>query len=396
MLPKDNGQLYQNSLKRNITRHYFLRNQRARSEMNMQELTVESADWLAVNQAHRFILNGWNSTKRISHLIIRGERKIGSFQNWRMEIEELKKFSCTETKRAQQLRIDELSWQEKESRSTVNQLTVQIQELQDKTNPLNDSSALGYPTFPVILQLLRVLAEYLAAILACSLTHRTCGTSGTVFEDPPAPNEPTAACCGNARSLTATHCQPMSRNTGRSVTKVHELERNSQNFTVHTPRFAGKFSIWNPSSQAEGAYAQICIFDQSRNQVSEMRFVFSPSPSTFQCWKTSFKTEVCSSGKIRFKTEVCTCSQFPTEAMLWIKEVEMVESVDDPTTSQSIGVRQFLKFEMLDAKIASALKKIVMNSYIKKKVNLEEHRPKWKTDFSVEGRLRSWSTNTSG
>ena len=33
--------------------------------------------------------------------------------------------------------------------------------------------------------------------------------------------------------------------------------------------------------------------------------------------------------KMRFKTEVCTCSQFLTEAMLWIKEVEMVDSVDD-------------------------------------------------------------------
>ena len=27
----------------------------------------------------------------------------------------------------------------------------------------------------------------------------------------------------------------------------------------------------------------------------------------------------------RFKTDVCTCSQFPTEVMLWIKEVEMVD-----------------------------------------------------------------------
>ena len=30
-----------------------------------------------------------------------------------------------------------------------------------------------------------------------------------------------------------------------------------------------------------------------------------------------------------YPREVCTCSQFPTEAMLWIKEVEMVDSVDD-------------------------------------------------------------------
>ena len=33
--------------------------------------------------------------------------------------------------------------------------------------------------------------------------------------------------------------------------------------------------------------------------------------------------------KIRFKIEGCTCSQFPTEAVHWINEVELVESVDD-------------------------------------------------------------------
>ena len=40
-------------------------------------------------------------------------------------------------------------------------------------------------------------------------------------------------------------------------------------------------------------------------------------PKTFACWK------------IIFKNEVCSCSQFLAEAMLWIKEVELVESVDD-------------------------------------------------------------------
>ena len=42
-----------------------------------------------------------------------------------------------------------------------------------------------------------------------------------------------------------------------------------------------------------------------------------PNPASFACWK------------IRFQTEVCTCSQFSTEAILWIKEVELVDSVDD-------------------------------------------------------------------
>ena len=57
--------------------------------------------------------------------------------------------------------------------------------------------------------------------------------------------------------------------------------------------------------------------DQQRLQISDLHFDKFPTPATLACWK------------IRFKTEVCTCSQFPTEAMQWIKEVEMVDSVDD-------------------------------------------------------------------
>ena len=48
--------------------------------------------------------------------------------------------------------------------------------------------------------------------------------------------------------------------------------------------------------------------------------------------------------KIRFKTEVCTCSQFFTEAMLWIKEVELVDSVDDLKSSCSVRRKSNAKF----------------------------------------------------
>ena len=64
--------------------------------------------------------------------------------------------------------------------------------------------------------------------------------------------------------------------------------------------------------------------DQQRLQVSDLHFDKFPTPATFACWK------------IRFKTEVCTCSQFPTEAMQWIKEVELVESLDDLKSSLSL------------------------------------------------------------
>ena len=61
------------------------------------------------------------------------------------------------------------------------------------------------------------------------------------------------------------------------------------------------------------------IMEQTHNDCRFQIFISTnfPSPATFACWK------------IRFKTQVCTCSQFPAGAMHWIKEVEMVDSVDD-------------------------------------------------------------------
>ena len=64
----------------------------------------------------------------------------------------------------------------------------------------------------------------------------------------------------------------------------------------------------------------------------------------------------------RFKTEVCTCSQFSTEAMQWIKEVEMVDSAVDLKSSSSVRGIQMPNFEVLDAKIASALNRIIRSS----------------------------------
>ena len=100
-----------------------------------------------------------------------------------------------------------------------------------------------------------------------------------------------------------------------------------------------------------------------------------PTPATFACWK------------IRFKTEVCICSQFPTEAMLWINEVEMVESVDDLRSSRSIRGTHGPDFEVLYAKIASALNKIVQNTRFKKKVSLEEQKAQKEDRFLRERQI---------
>ena len=113
--------------------------------------------------------------------------------------------------------------------------------------------------------------------------------------------------------------------------------------------------------------------DQQRLQISDLHFDKFPNPATFDCWK------------MRFKTEVCTCSQFPTEAVLWIKEVEIVESVDDLKSPRSIRGTHGPDFEVLDAKIASALNRIIHNSHFKRSVSLEDQIAQ-KEDRFLRGR----------
>ena len=100
-----------------------------------------------------------------------------------------------------------------------------------------------------------------------------------------------------------------------------------------------------------------------------------PTPATFAWWKT------------RFKTGVCTCSQFLTEATHWIKEVEMVDSVDDLKSSSSVRGIQMPNFEVLDARIASALKKSSIILLSKEESVLRNNRPRSRTGSFAVGRL---------
>ena len=52
----------------------------------------------------------------------------------------------------------------------------------------------------------------------------------------------------------------------------------------------------------------------------------------------------------------------------------MGDSLDEVKTSRSVHGQDFSDFEMLDAKIASALNKIIQNFQFKKKVSLEEQQ----------------------
>ena len=80
--------------------------------------------------------------------------------------------------------------------------------------------------------------------------------------------------------------------------------------------------------------------------------------------------------KIRFKNQVTICSDFPSGAMLWIKDVEMVDSLEELKSSRSVSGKNFPNFEMLDAKIASALNKIIQNSHLLHQTVKQSRLPK--------------------
>ena len=132
-------------------------------------------------------------------------------------------------------------------------------------------------------------------------------------------------------------------------------------------------SARNSFVTSEGRFSKNCGADQQRLQISDSHLDKFSTSATFACWK------------IRFKTEVCTCSQFPTEGMLWIKEVEMVDSVDDLKSSCSIRGTHGPNFEVLDAKITSAPNRITHNTLFKRKVSLEEQKAQ-KEDRFLRGR----------
>ena len=100
-----------------------------------------------------------------------------------------------------------------------------------------------------------------------------------------------------------------------------DLTRERQNpDTILDPRCHSGPSVRNSFDSSEGRSSKDYGADL---QISDLHFDKFPTPTTFACCE------------IRFKTEVCTCSQFPTEAMLWTKEVEMVDTVDDLISSRS-------------------------------------------------------------
>ena len=267
-----------------------------------------------------------------------------------------------ELKRVQESRVDESSRRRLiENQDTINELTARIQDLQNEVNCVNDSrdfkdaesvrSGLSHvPSQPALFPPFRDPGGMPSRNDRPPDIWDTHGISGNVFVNP-----------------TASSSAPYPQGSNPWLSNVSEHTSPHVMSESQTPaqdqRCQSGPSARNSFDPSEGRFSKNYGADQQRLQISDLHFDKFP---------------------IRFKTEICTCSQFPTEATLWMEEVEMVDSVDDLKSSCSVRGTQTPDFEVLDAKIASALNRI-KNTRFKKKISLEEMKAQ-KEDRFLRGR----------
>ena len=147
------------------------------------------------------------------------------------------------------------------------------------------------------------------------------------------------------------------------------MKREPLNTSIPLPHFQSGGGMLNHTG---GTCSQSGLIDCPRFTVSELQLVKFLDSMNFQSWKVNFKTEV------SLKTAG------PQITMLWIKEVEIAKSIDELMTSRSItGRRNFPDHDMLDAMIASALKRLLdKHVHFRKRVSVEEQRAQNADRFS--------------
>ena len=108
--------------------------------------------------------------------------------------------------------------------------------------------------------------------------------------------------------------------TGSGTLFARDDKQNRDTIPMLT--FAGRPST--VSSLTPVGFPQNSMVGQQRQQTSELQMDKFLIPNHFLV------------RKIRFKNQVTTCSDFPSDAMLWIKEVEMVDSLKELKSARSV------------------------------------------------------------
>ena len=211
-----------------------------------------------------------------------------------------------------------------EDQNTILELSGRIQELQNEINCMSDSKEfqdaesirsgnshvtsrpVSFPPHPIPEGLLSRSFGVPSRREGPPSIWDTHGISGNVFANPDA-------------SSSAPYPQELNQWSSSIEEPLHSstVEKNERQEQDQDLRCQSGPSAKNSVILSGGDSSKNYGADQQRLQISDLHFDKFPTPATFACWK------------IRFKTEVCICSQFPTEALQRIKEVEMVDSLDD-------------------------------------------------------------------
>ena len=209
-------------------------------------------------------------------------------------------------------------------------------------------------------------------------TQNGMGTTGNFFERPPAQGGLSSTIFNNSKNLAslfsgieAWSCRNCKEEKEREREREIELKRESLNTSIPLLHIQSGGGMLNHTG---GTCSHSGLMDYPRFSISQMHLGTFPGSMEFQSWK------------VNFKSEVCLRTADPQITMHWIKEVEIAKSIDELVTSRSIVGHAFPDFEMLDAMIASALKKLLnTQTHFRKRVSVEEQRAR-KHDRFLRGR----------
>ena len=174
-----------------------------------------------------------------------------------------------ETKRAQEMRIDEFSRHELRERLLSKRSHLEYKSLQERVNFMNDSREFQY------------VESVCSATKACDLMHGTCLVHGETFLAVPLHQSIHHRHLYRGTlhpwNLNATCGNLVRDSTGRLVARSEEQNRD----TIPTPRFVRRPSTRNSFFPAEGSHPQNDTAHQQRLQILELHLYKIPTPSTF-------------------------------------------------------------------------------------------------------------------
>ena len=160
---------------------------------------------------------------------------------------------------------------------------------------------------------------------------------------------------------SASSSEELRHDITETARKERERKRDSLNALNQSPHFHGRSGMLN---HIGGTYSHGGMMNYPTIPLSEWNLGKVPDSMEFQSWKCNFRPEDCSR------------TADPQVTMFWIKEVEIATSIDELVTSRSnTGQPNFPDFNVLDAMIVSALKKLLhTQSNFRQRVSVEQQR----------------------